>query len=193
MNNNDESCERGSVRTSSIGDAKSTDKSGTVASSDFASEKRLDENLATLIVALKREHVVDYLNLLSQLSDIGDASAWTEEKRNSVFDAIDGSEHTQIFVAVDCASGRLLGAATVLMEQKFLHGGARVAHIEDVVVDKQSRGLGLGKRLLLHCVSVARAVGAYKTILNCEPKLESFYAACGFRRSALQMRCDHKL
>lgn len=69
---------------------------------------------------LKRGDVENYLRLLEQLSIVGDWANWDEAKQNSVFDAIDSSEHTKIFVAADVQySKKLLGAVTILMEQKF--------------------------------------------------------------------------
>lgn len=127
---------------------------------------------------LRRYDVGQYLRLLAQLSDVGDD--WTCAKREAVFDEIDNNSAFQrIYVAVD-SNNRVLGAITLLLERKFLHGGAIAAHIEDVVVDSSARGRGLGKRLVQHVVREAKKQNAYKVILNCSSNVKSFYASCGF-------------
>ena len=127
---------------------------------------------------LRRYDVGQYLRFLAQLSDVGDD--WTGAKREAVFDEIDNNSAFQrIYVAVD-SNNRVLGAITLLLERKFLHGGAIAAHIEDVVVDSSARGRGLGRRLVEHAVRGAKKAGAYKVILNCKKDLRAFYGQCGF-------------
>lgn len=136
---------------------------------------------------LRRYDVGQYLRLLAQLSDIGDD--WTCEKREAVFSEIESNSAFQrIYVAVD-GNNRVLGAITLLLERKFLHGGAIAAHIEDVVVDKSARGRGLGKRLVDHTLRFSKKHNAYKVILNCEPNLQKLYQKCGFcNNGIIQMR-----
>ena len=52
-----------------------------------------------------------------------------------------------VYVIAD-TNDKIIGAATLLIEKKLLHGGASVGHIEDVVVDSTERGRGLGKMLI---------------------------------------------
>lgn len=92
------------------------------------------------------------------------------------------------YVALD--GGRIVGSASLIVETKFLHGGGRVGHIEDVVVHADSQGKGIGKRLVDHATSEARAAGCYKTILACTPANKPFYEKCGYREHEIEMRCD---
>lgn len=137
---------------------------------------------------LKRADVDGYLQLLAQLSDIGDKSLWTETTKNKVYDFIDGVEQTKIYVATDNVTDQLLGAMTIVMEPKFLRGGSIVAHVEDVVVSQTARKRGIGRSLLQYAVHLAEKVGAYKVILDCDQNLIDFYKACGFCQSSVQMR-----
>lgn len=81
---------------------------------------------------------------------------------------------------------RVVGAATLLLERKFIRGAGLAGHVEDVVVDASLRGRGVGRRLLAELVERARAAGAYKVILDCSEANGGFYASCGFKRKETQ-------
>tara|TARA_Y100000816_G_scaffold286143_1_gene266812 strand:+ start:13991 stop:14488 length:498 start_codon:yes stop_codon:yes gene_type:complete len=83
--------------------------------------------------------------------------------------------------------GEIISCATVIIETKLLHNFGRVAHIEDVTVSQSYRGLGLGKKIINHCVSYAKTNGCYKIILDCEEKNVEFYKKCGFVVKGAQM------
>ena len=47
----------------------------------------------------------------------------------------------------------MIGATTLLVEQKFIHSGGKAGHIEDVVTRKGFEGLGIGSALInMHCI-----------------------------------------
>src|SRR5688500_8166996 len=74
------------------------------------------------------------------------------------------------FVAV--VNDRIVGSASVVLEEKFIHDGGIVGHIEDVIVCKDYRHQGIGEELVKHCSKFAQERGAYKVILDCDPTLE---------------------
>ena len=84
----------------------------------------------------------------------------------------------------------ILATSSILIESKFLHCGSKVAHIEDVVVDKDARGSGLGQKIVEHCIEYARKNGCYKVILDCSNKNVPFYINCGMYLSENCMRID---
>ena len=53
-------------------------------------------------------------------------------------------------------------------------------HIEDIVVDKSTRGKNLGKRIIELLKSIAQVNGCYKVILDCAEHNVPFYKKCGF-------------
>jgi ribosomal protein S18 acetylase RimI-like enzyme len=58
------------------------------------------------------------------------------------------------------------------------------AHIEDVVVDRKSRGLGIGEELMSALLETAKAVGLDGVSLTCNPGREeanSLYKKMGFK------------
>lgn len=80
--------------------------------------------------------------ILSQLTDLGSVDEAAFKRQ---FARISSSpEVYHCFVGEDVAAGRIACAATLIIEDKFIHGCGRVGHVEDVVVDKNYRGLNLG-------------------------------------------------
>ncbi len=130
----------------------------------------------------------DFFSLLSQLS--GEITyyhpdmLWNEYTKNP--------NHVT-FVDEVKEVGKLasiLATSSVLIENKFLHCGSKVGHIEDVVVCKEARGSGLGQKIVQHCIDYARDAGCYKVILDCSNKNVPFYINCGMYLSENSMRID---
>lgn len=84
----------------------------------------------------------------------------------------------------------IVATSSILIESKFLHCGSKVGHIEDVVVDKDARGSGLGQKMVEHCIEYAKEKGCYKVILDCSNKNVPFYINCGMYLSENSMRID---
>jgi glucosamine-phosphate N-acetyltransferase len=83
--------------------------------------------------------------------------------------------------------GKIIACTTLLIEYKLLRGLSRVLHIEDVVVDNNNRGRGLGKSILQYVINYAKENGCYKTILDCSDENTRFYEKVGFVRKGNQM------
>src|SRR5579864_1174603 len=81
-----------------------------------------------------------FIETLSNLSDTGGLSP---KEGRKIFGAMKRDPLYHIFVAV-ASDGQVIGATTLLVEQKFIHRGGRVGHIEDVVVRKGHEGKGVG-------------------------------------------------
>ena len=88
-------------------------------------------------------------------------------------------------------NGKIIGSATLFIEQKFIHNGGKVGHIEDVVVSKEYEGRGIGIKLVTSLLEKARAMNCYKTILDCNDELIPFYERIGFKQEANQMRYNY--
>ncbi|MDA0756866.1 MAG: GNAT family N-acetyltransferase [Crenarchaeota archaeon] len=87
--------------------------------------------------------------------------------------------------------GKIVGSTTLLIEQKFIHDGGRVGHIEDVVVSKEYEGRGIGIKLVSSLLEKAKMMNCYKTILDCQDELIPFYERIGFKQESKQMRYNH--
>ena len=111
------------------------------------------------------------------------------KKANMIFDKISKNPHQVIYVAVD--NSEIIGSASILIEQKFIHEGGKVGHIEDVVVRKEFQGKGVGRKIVVALLKYAQKQGCYKTILDCTDELIPFYEKMGFKRHSNSMRFDH--
>jgi len=88
-------------------------------------------------------------------------------------------------------NGKIIGSTTLFIEQKFIHNGGKVGHIEDVVVSKEYEGRGIGFKLVNSLLEKARVMNCYKTILDCQDELIPFYERIGFKQESNQMRYNH--
>jgi len=87
--------------------------------------------------------------------------------------------------------GKIVGSTTLFIEQKFIHDGGKVGHIEDVVVSKEFEGRGIGMKLVVSLLEKAKTMKCYKTILDCKDELIPFYERIGFKQESNQMRYNH--
>ena len=129
-----------------------------------------------------------FVETLGNLSDTGGLSPGTaREILRTIRRA--GLYHVLVAVGTD---GQVVGATTLLVEKKFIHGGGLVGHIEDVAVRRGYEGRGIGGSVVKAAVQMAEELGCYKVILDCREEVEAFYAKLGFSRHDLGMRLDLK-
>ena len=106
----------------------------------------------------------DYQILLRQLS--GDEDDWRYRDLFLAYeewwDHYRNNENFIVFVYEK--DDEIIGTASVLIEHKLLHYGSKVGHIEDVVIDKSARGLGIGKQLMHSCVGWCVLHNCYKPV-----------------------------
>lgn len=94
--------------------------------------------------------------------------------------AIIGSEASTLLIARDDQSGKIVGSMTLAM---FLIPTGRRAWIEDVVVDGDARGKGVGRLLNERALEIAKEAGAKTVDLTSRPSREAanrLYKRLGF-------------
>ena len=90
--------------------------------------------------------------------------------------------------------GKVVGTVTVHVEQKFIHGGARYARIEDLFVMPGWRNRGIAgmllNRAMQYCQDPVNCIR--KVSLTCTDELVSFYERRGFsnRQNDLSVLTD---
>ena len=126
---------------------------------------------------------------LESLDNLREVSNLEHNSAKSILEGILENENHIVHVAE--LDGKIVGSTTLLIEQKFIHEGGFVGHIEDVVVKKEFEGQGIGMKLVLSLLDVANEKKCYKTILNCEDTLIPFYDKIGFKQKSNEMRFDH--
>ena len=126
---------------------------------------------------------------LESLDSLKLASNLSREKAESILKKIMRNQNHVLFVAI--LNDKIIGSTTLLIEQKFIHDGGLVGHIEDVVVSKKHEGIGIGLKIMQVALEYAKNQGCYKTILDCDDKVMPFYERLGFKRHSNGMRYDH--
>jgi glucosamine-phosphate N-acetyltransferase len=140
-----------------------------------------------LIRELKKSDVSsssEFFRILDQLSQTN----LPYYRLESLWNAYENNKDMYVLVAEKY--GKIIGAGSVLIEQKFLRGGSRVGHLEDIVVDSESREKGTGKAIVDSLIEIAKKKGCYKVILNCNNNNVPFYIKCGFKLTEHEMRMD---
>ena len=126
---------------------------------------------------------------LENLDSLWNASELNKDTEKEILkNIIEKPDH---IIHVAEVEGKIVGSTTLLIEQKFIHEGGKVGHIEDVVVSKEFEGRGIGIKLVTSLLEVAKAENCYKTILDCKHELIPFYERIGFRQESNQMRYNH--
>ena len=86
------------------------------------------------------------------------------------------------FVAVN--NETIIGFASIHVIEKL---NRRSCLIEDVVVDKNERGKGIGKLLIEHLINFSKSKSCDKIILNSKESNIPFYNKLGFVQNEIQM------
>lgn len=126
-----------------------------------------------------------YFSTLSHLRSVGLISS---KHAKEILAAIH-KQNGIIFIAVD-ESETIIGSITIFIEQKFIHEGGCVGHIEDVVTRQGFEGNGISSALMKEAIKTAKEQNCYKVILDAAEDLTSFYERFGFRKKELQFRLD---
>lgn len=132
-----------------------------------------------------------YLNLLSQLTDVGNisheyfVSRFYEMKRVNTQSTI---EHYNIVVFEDIEAKKIVAATTLILELKFIHNNCIRGRIEEVVVLNEYRGKKLGSLMMSLVTCLAKeAYRCYKLSLDCSDNLVEFYEKNNFPNKANMM------
>lgn len=126
-----------------------------------------------------------FVELLQQLTVCDAISDENFEARFQELRSL-GDDHV-ICVIEDTTCGKIIATGSVFIEKKFVRNCGKAGHIEDVVVDRDYRGVQLGKKVLSFLTDHARSVGCYKVILDCSNENKAFYEKCGFKQKEIQM------
>nr|ACO10724.1 Probable glucosamine 6-phosphate N-acetyltransferase [Caligus rogercresseyi] len=121
-----------------------------------------------------------FLTLLTQFTKVGDIS---RDEFLRTFNAMREKSGTYYIVVIeDLEKGEIIGAATLLIEQKFIRHCAKKGCVEDVVVNSSYRGRQLGKLIVVTLNLLAKALGCYKVSLNCTDSMIRFYEGVGYAK-----------
>tara|TARA_Y100000389_G_C17268188_1_gene416551 strand:+ start:217 stop:651 length:435 start_codon:yes stop_codon:yes gene_type:complete len=81
----------------------------------------------------------------------------------------------------------IIGAITLIIEQKIIHDGKCVGHIEDYVIKEEHRKTEVSSMLLNYVKILCEQNNCYKIILDCNPLLEDYYNKKGYKNKGIYM------
>ena len=81
----------------------------------------------------------------------------------------------------------IVGGITLIIEEKIIHSGGKVGHIEDFVVLDIYRNKGIGSLLYNYVKILCEQNKCYKMILDCNLILENYYIKKGFVKKGSYM------
>lgn len=130
-----------------------------------------------MIDTIKPSHnIEDYFECVEELMNAGDKSSMKE-----LGDKLLTLHKDRYEVYVYLIDNKIVATTAILYEYKLRYKQPK-AYIEDVAVHKQYRGRGLGKKMVEHCVKVAKEKNCYKIVLSCNDDLVDFYRGLGFEK-----------
>lgn len=126
---------------------------------------------------------INYFKLLSQLTVVNYENI-NEYNNVEFFKNLQNSSSKIVVIEYN---SNVIGTASIFIEYKLIRDYGKVAHIEDVVIDKDYRGYGLGKTLIQVLLEIVKKKECYKCILNCSDKVKPFYISCGLDVVGVEM------
>lgn len=112
-----------------------------------------------------------------------DSRVLSIEKARSIFARMQSYPDYKVYVAM--FGGSIVGTFALLIMDNLAHMGAPSGVVEDVVVQKDWRGKGVGKQMMRFAMDRCRERGCYKLALSSNLKREvahGFYDGLGFQR-----------
>ena len=85
---------------------------------------------------------------------------------------------------VVCEGNTIIGVASIHIIYKL---SRTLGLIEDVAVDKDHRGKGIGKNLVEKLIEIGKQKNCDKIVLNTSEKNSKFYEKIGFKKNEIQM------
>uniref|UniRef100_T1IRR5 Protein transport protein SEC23 n=1 Tax=Strigamia maritima TaxID=126957 RepID=T1IRR5_STRMM len=100
-------------------------------------KQRLDDNNLFIRPLKSGDYDRGFIKLLNELTQVGDVSKQQFQER---FNQMKAAKNYYVLVIEDRITERVIGAATLLVELKFIHSCALKGYLEDVVVAQSYRG-----------------------------------------------------
>lgn len=128
------------------------------------------------------DYYKNYLSLLEQLTIV-------EKEKISYNDFeifVNNLSHHHSIIVIEY-NNIIIASGSLLIENKIIHNMGKVGHIEDIVIDKDYRTKGLGRKIIENLLKICQQVNCYKVILNCSEENVGFYEKNGFLKKEIEM------
>lgn len=137
-----------------------------------------------------REDLPQVLGLYAQ-PGLDDGNVLSLERAERIFERMARYPDYSVYVAL--CDGRIVGTFALLVMDNLAHLGASSAIIEDVAVEPDWQGRGVGKAMMRHALELCRDKGCYKAVLSADlvrERAHAFYESLGFTRHGYSFRID---
>ena len=135
-----------------------------------------------------REDLPEILRLYAQ-PELDDGRILALNDAERLFERMAAYPDYRIYVALDGEA--VVGTFAMLVMDNLGHMGTPSAIVEDVAVDPQRHGRGIGRAMMQHAMTLSAAKGCYKLTLSSNlkrSKAHAFYEAIGFERHGYSFR-----
>ena len=140
------------------------------------------------------ENDIESGGLLEVLENLAPVGGLSKPAAKAILKEIKSNPLHRIFVAVvqdGINQGLIIGTTTLLVEPKFIFGGGRVAHIEDVAVRAEYQRKGIGFKLVNYATEQAAIMRCVRTVLDCSDENIPFYEKIGYSYHGNSMKIQH--
>ncbi|MGB7954010.1 MAG: GNAT family N-acetyltransferase [Candidatus Nitrosopolaris sp.] len=140
------------------------------------------------------ENDIESGGLLEVLENLAPVGGLSKSAAKAILREIKSNPLHRIFVAViqdGRNQGLIIGTTSLLVEPKFIFGGGRVAHIEDVAVRAEYKRKGIGFKLVNYATEQAAIMRCVRTVLDCSDENIPFYEKIGYSYHGNSMKIQH--
>jgi len=135
-----------------------------------------------------KQDISGVLRLYAQ-PELDNGKVLSNAEAEHLFERIAAYPDYKIYVAL--CEGQIVGTFALLVMDNIAHMGAPSAVIEEVAVDPEWQGRGVGRLMMKYALRLCGEKGCYKAVLSSNLKRErahAFYASLGFERHGYSYR-----
>ena len=131
---------------------------------------------------LNEKYYNQIIELYSHFTNF-DKQIFNLNKLNTIVQNLNNNHNILLYIEDD----NIIGAITLIIEQKLIHNGGKVGHIEDFIVKEEHQKKNIGSLLLNHIKFLCQQNNCYKIILDCDLLLENYYIKHNFTKKGNYM------
>jgi GNAT superfamily N-acetyltransferase len=141
------------------------------------------------ILEASKKHLPQILRLYAEVLDKGEVLSMTDAEK--LFDKMADYPNYKVYVAE--IDNQVVGTFALLIMDNLAHIGTPSGIIEDVVVDTDFQGQGIGKLMMNFALEKCRHFGCYKMVLSSNLKrveAHQFYENLGFEKHGFSYKIN---
>lgn len=134
------------------------------------------------IIEAKKKDIPAILDLYA-VEDIDNGNVLPVGEAEKIFSKIQTYPNYKVYIAL--ADGKIAGTFALAIMDNLAHLGKSSGLVEDVVVAKEMRSQGIGKKMMEHALKICKENNCYKMCLSSNiirKRAHSFYERLGFEK-----------